>query len=59
MKYLKKEEGNRLGIDKYPNIDCSGSVRGMKKMYWGEKALVVKCGSYYYKVPQNIYNMAY
>lgn len=37
-------------LDKFPNFDKSGSVRGMKKLYYGKDALLVKCGNYIYNV---------
>ncbi len=40
----------------YPNIDVTGSIKGMKKLYWGLDALVVRSGSYYYKVPTEVYH---
>ena len=50
MRYIKVRKGEAMGIDSCPNIDVTGSVKGMKKLFWGERALVVKCGSYYFKV---------
>jgi len=50
IKYIKVRKGEAMGIDECPNIDISGSVKGMKKLFWGERALVVRCGSYYFKV---------
>lgn len=37
-------------LGKFPNFDKSGSVRGMKKLYYGKDALLVKCGNYIYNV---------
>ena len=37
-------------LDKFPNFDKNGSVRGMKKLYYGKDALLVKCGNYIYNV---------
>ena len=48
MMYLKTKF-KRL-VSGCPSISVSGSVKGMKKMYWGENAEVVRCGSYYYKI---------
>lgn len=60
MKYLSVEEGNHYNIWRYSNIHCSGSILGMKKQgYWNKDDLIVKCGSYYYNVPANIYNAAH
>lgn len=33
-----------------PNFHKSGSIRGMKKLYYGQNALLVRCGSYIYNV---------
>lgn len=49
VKYLSKRDGERLGIDEFPNFSATGSVSGMKKQY-GKGALLVKCGSYIYHV---------
>lgn len=51
VKYLPVSEGKRIGIEKFPNFDASGSIRGMKEKYYGKEALLVRCGS-------NIYNVS-
>lgn len=33
-----------------PSFHKSGSVRGMKKLFYGENALLVRCGSFIYNV---------
>ena len=43
------EQGRRVGIDRFPNFHRTGSVRGMKRLYYGEDFLV-RCGSYIYNV---------
>lgn len=53
VKYLKVADGKRLGIDNYPNFSATGSIKGMKKQYYGKDALLVKCGSYIYNVSSN------
>jgi len=50
VKYLSKRDGERLGIDEFPNFSATGSVSGMKNQYYGKGALLVKCGSYIYHV---------
>ena len=42
----------------FPNFHKSGSVRGMKKFYYGKDALLVRCGDYIYNVDFATYNMA-
>lgn len=60
VKTLPAAKADQLTI--FANFHKSGSIRGMKKMYYGKGALLVRCGSYVYNVtPQpNIYfNQAY
>jgi hypothetical protein len=48
-------------VDDFPNFHKSGSIRGMKKLYYGKGALLVKCGNYIYNVssdPQIYYQYA-
>lgn len=61
VKTLLVKEGERNNIGNYPNFHKSGSVRGMKKLYYGKDALLVRCGSYIYNVTSNpsIYNLAH
>ena len=42
-----------LGLDDYPNFSSSGSVSGMRKKYYGDDALLIKCGGYIYNVSSN------
>ena len=58
-KYLKVAIGKLINIGQYPNFSASGSITGMKKRYYGQDALLVRCGSYIYKVPKEVYEMAY
>ncbi len=60
VKSLTVKEGERLNIDCFPNFDRSGSVIGMRKLYYGNNALLVRCGSYIYNVSSEpeIYNSA-
>lgn len=60
VKRMTIEEGKRVGISRFPNFHKTGSVRGMKKMYYGLDCLLVRVGNYVYNVtsePQ-IYNQA-
>lgn len=59
-KRMTVEEGKRCGISRFPNFHKSGSIRGMKKMYYGMDALLVRCGSFIYNVTSepSIYNQA-
>ena len=44
------EQGKRAGIDRFPNFHHTGSVKGMKKLFYGKSCLLVRCGSYIYNV---------
>ena len=61
VKTLSVGDGELVGINKYPNFHISGSIAGMKKLYYGKNALLVRCGSYIYNVTSNpdIYLMAH
>ena len=54
------EQGKRVRIDRFPNFHITGSIKGMKRLYYGYDCLLVRCGSYIYNVtaqPQ-IYHQA-
>lgn len=60
VKTLSKEYHNK--VVNFPNFDKSGSIRGMKKLYYGKDALLVRCGAYIYNVstePSIYYELAY
>ena len=59
-KFMKTEEGKRFNLSDFPNFSTTGSIRGMKKLYYGDNALLVKCGKYIYNVTScpAIYNQA-
>lgn len=48
-------------LSNFPNFSASGSIKGMKKIYYGEDALLVRSGSYIYNVTRrpDIYVNAY
>lgn len=50
VRYLTVARGKAMGISAFPNFHKSGSVAGMKKQYYGENALLVRCGRYIYNV---------
>lgn len=61
-KTLDKQDAGRAGISRFPNFHRTGSIIGMKKLYYGKDALLVRCGSWIYNVssePEIYYNMAY
>lgn len=50
VKYLPRKRGLQIGIQEFPNFSVTGSVAGMKAKYYGEDALLVRCGSWIYNV---------
>ena len=61
VKYMKIAKGKELGIDRFPNFSRTGSIAGMKRLYYGKNALLVHCGSYIYNVTAEpeIYHQAH
>lgn len=48
VKYLSVKSG--VDLSSFPNCHYTGSVYGMKKLYYGRDALLVRSGSYIYNV---------
>ena len=49
-KTLYKRDAQRIDISRFPNFHRTGSISGMKKLYYGKNALLVRCGSWIYNV---------
>lgn len=60
VKRMTIEQGERVQIARFPNFHRSGSIRGMKRLYYGQSCLLVRCGNYIYNVSAepSIYNQA-
>lgn len=61
-KRMNKEEGKRADIRRFPNFHKTGSIIGMKRLYYGMDALLVRCGNYIYNVsscPSIYFNLAH
>ena len=61
MKVKSLSERHSGLVDNFPNFHKSGSITGMKNLYYGKGALLVRCGSYIYNVssdPQIYYQYA-
>ena len=50
----KSELKHDLSI--FPNFSATGSIKGMKKYYYGKDALLIKSGQYIYNVNKTVYN---
>ena len=55
----KKLKAREIDLSGYPSAGPNPSIKGMKELYWGKNALVVKSGAYIYKVPEDVYGRLY
>lgn len=53
---IEADESLSIILGEYPNFHASGSVQGMRDMFYGQSAFLVRCGEYIYKVSEDIYN---
>lgn len=53
LRYIEVSKREHLHLDDYPNFHASGSISGMRKKFYGDEALLVRCGSYIYNVSRN------
>lgn len=58
VRYMNKALSNIYNLSQYPNFSATGSIVGMKKKYYGDKALLVRSGAWIYKVPAYVYYRA-
>ena len=58
---IPAKDHDKYNLSDFPNFSKSGSIRGMKYMYYGKDALLVRCGNFIYNVTSSpeIYNAAY
>lgn len=59
VKYMNKEQKKRYNLSQYPSFSATGNIWGMKHLYYGEDALLVRSGSWIYHVPEKVYNAAH
>lgn len=60
VKKIAAQEHDKFNLSDYPNFSVTGSIIGMKRMYYGMAALLVRCGNYIYNVSSSpeIYEQA-
>jgi hypothetical protein len=60
-KYLSVKHPAAGRLEGFPNFHYTGSIRGMKKLYYGQNALLVRCGEWIYNVTSDpyMYNLAH
>lgn len=59
VKYMNKEQKKQYNLSRYPNFLATGSIEGMKRLYYGMDALLVRSGSWIYHVPKSVYDAAH
>lgn len=59
VRYMNKTQKGIYNLYQYPNFSATGSVTGMKNLYYGKDALLVRSGAYIYKVPASVYYCAH
>lgn len=58
IRYMNKQQKAAYNLSQYPNFSVTGSIAGMKEEYYGKDALLVRSGSWIYKVPSYVYYSA-
>lgn len=58
VRYMNKEQKKIYNLSQYTNFSATGSIQGMKEKYYGKDALLVRSGSWIYKVPPEVYYSA-
>lgn len=53
--YVRKTDLSH-DLDVFPSFSASGSIKGMKEQYYGKDALLIRSGSYIYKVTSEVYD---
>lgn len=56
VKYMKKELKEKYNLEQYPNFHFTGSINGMKELYYGQNCFLVRSGQWIYNVPKEIYD---
>lgn len=56
--YLSVKSPLHSALDAYPNAGPGPSIKGMRSMYWGKKAYLIRSGQYVYKVSYELFHQA-
>ena len=57
--YVSTKYHDPLNLSKFPSTGRYGNISGMRNLYWGKDAYIIKCGAYAYKVNQETFERAY
>jgi len=52
-KYVSTKHPKSRVLSNYPNAGPYPNIKGMRNLYWGKDALVVKSGAYAYNLSSN------
>lgn len=60
VKYISVKDKDKYNLSDFPNFSRSGSIAGMKNLYYGKDALLVRSGEWIYNVTRQpeIYHAA-
>lgn len=50
VKTIPAKDHDKHDLSRFPNFSKTGSVTGMRKLYYGQGSLLVRCGAYIYNV---------
>lgn len=53
--YVKTKVAKRLHLDAYPSAGPYPNITGMRNLYWGKDAYIIRSGAYIYKVPAEVF----
>lgn len=56
--YISVKHYDVLNLSDCPSTGRYGNVQGMRNLYWGKDAFVIRCGAYAYKVDEITFNKA-
>ena len=56
--YISVKHHDILNLSNFPSTGRYPNITGMRKLYWGENAFIIRCGAYAYKVDEIIFNKA-
>lgn len=57
--YVPVSKAEYLHLEKFPSTGKYGNITGMRKLYWGENAYVIRSGAWAYKVDEATFKTAF
>lgn len=52
-KYISTKSPFAGRLENFPNAGPNPNIQGMRNLYWGKDALVIKCGAYAYNISRD------